>query len=99
MEFSTVSSPTPLSLLVQKLTEMAKEKKRTVVLAGRGKRLAVESHQDEMSALLSDGSVHATLGHEMRQTIGDVSTSLVVSGVAAGVLVMQTSLAAETAAV
>lgn len=92
MEFKNLSSPVPLHILGQTVAVLA-EAKRTIVIAGRGKRLAVESHQDEMQTILGpqSGAAHAGLGNEMRKTLGDVSTAFVVQGVSAGLLVMQAS--------
>ncbi|KAG9028794.1 K(+)/H(+) antiporter [Tulasnella sp. JGI-2019a] len=93
--FNTVESAAPLSQLIQRTTDLAAGK-RTIVVAGRGKRLAVTSHQDEMSTILGSGADSAaSLGSEMRKTLGDVSTALVVSGVPAGLLVMQASSASD----
>lgn len=95
MEFSTVTSPTPLRTLMQTSTGL-QEGKRLIVVAGRGKRLAAESHQDEMQALLSGGqSGHSGLGNEMRKTLGDVSTAFLIAGVGAELLVVQASAAVD----
>ncbi|KAG8893490.1 K(+)/H(+) antiporter, partial [Tulasnella sp. 417] len=90
--FTSLSSPRPLHSLVDKATEVASEK-RLIVVVGRGKRLAAESHHDEMKTLLNEeqGRKHGGLGNEMRNTLGDVATAFMVSRVSAGLLVMQAS--------
>ncbi|KAG9046427.1 K(+)/H(+) antiporter [Tulasnella sp. UAMH 9824] len=90
--FTSLSSPRPLHSLVDKATEVAAEK-RLIMVVGRGKRLAAESHHDEMKILLNEeqGRKHGGLGNEMRNTLGDVATAFMVSRVSAGLLVMQAS--------
>ncbi|KAG8952978.1 K(+)/H(+) antiporter [Tulasnella sp. 424] len=90
--FTSQSSPRPLHSLVNKASEVAAEK-RLIVVVGRGKRLAAESHQDEMKILLDEeqGRKHGGLGDELRNTLGDVATAFMVSRVSAGLLVMQAS--------
>ncbi|KIO20684.1 hypothetical protein M407DRAFT_81305 [Tulasnella calospora MUT 4182] len=90
--FTSLSSPRPLHSLVDKANEVAAEK-RLIVVVGRGKRLAAESHHDEMKTLLDEeqGRKHGGLGNEMRNTLGDVATAFMVSRVSAGLLVMQAS--------
>ncbi|KAG8907858.1 K(+)/H(+) antiporter [Tulasnella sp. 403] len=94
--FTTLSSPTPLKDLIARISGDAIGKRQLVVV-GRAKRLAVESHQDEMKSLLSEqqGFGHGGLGNEMRKTLGDVATAFVVSGVPAGLLVMQASASTQ----
>jgi len=94
--FNSLASPTPLNALVQQAAEKATAG-RLIVVVGRAKRLAVESHQDEMKTILGDqhGFGHGGLGNEIRQTIGDVATAFVVSGVSAGLLVMQATPASK----
>ncbi|KAG9009515.1 K(+)/H(+) antiporter [Tulasnella sp. JGI-2019a] len=98
MEFITITSPTPLRQLIQTVASMASNK-RMVVIAGRGKRLAVESHQDEMKLLLGAGGsatvINSNMGNEMRKTLGDVPTAFLASGVSAELLVMQASAAKD----
>jgi len=92
--FESMSSPTPLKSLISQVN-LDSTGKRVLVVVGRGKRLAVESHQDEMKSFLEGdhhhGSFASGLGNEMRKTLGDVATTFVVSGVSAGLLVMQAS--------
>lgn len=55
-------------------------------MLGRSRRLAVESHQLELKELMD---VTAGIGGEVKKTIGDVATALVVSGCNVGLVVMQ----------
>ncbi len=52
--------------------------KRLIVATGRARRLAVQSHQDELKMLLS--SHHMGQHSEIRKTIGDVAAGLLVGG-------------------
>ncbi|KAG8987370.1 K(+)/H(+) antiporter [Tulasnella sp. 427] len=95
--FTSLASPRPLHTLVDQASEVAGEK-RLIVVVGRGKRLAAESHHDEMRTMLSEehGRRHGGLGNEMRNTLGDVATAFMVSRVSAGLLVMQASANTST---
>lgn len=91
IHFSSVTSAAPLRSLMERSTGLSGGR-RLIVVAGRGKRLAAESHQDEMQVLLSGGqSGYGALGNEMRKTLGDVATAFLISGVGAELLVMQSS--------
>lgn len=91
IQFSTMTSATPLRSLMERSPSLSGGR-RLIVVAGRGKRLAAESHQDEMQVLLSGGqSGYGALGNEMRKTLGDVATAFLISGVGAELLVVQSS--------
>jgi len=93
--FSTMTSATPLKQLTQTSVGLAGGR-RLIVVAGRGKRLAAESHQDEMQTLLAGGQTgHSALGNEMRKTLGDVSTAFLISGPSAELMVVQASAAVD----
>jgi len=55
-------------------------------MVGRSRRLAVEDHTTELREVVHN---RKPIGGEVRRTIGDVGTALVVSGVKAGVVVLQ----------
>jgi len=61
-------------------------------LAGRSRRLAVENHRDELKQLVEE---HGSVGNEVKKTIGDVATALVVSGCKAGLVVIQAGAPTE----
>ena len=87
--FSTIHTHLPLHTIADKVSELStQDGLRIMVITGRGKRLAVESHHAEMQALLGeDPNVQA----EMRKTLGDVGTYLMKSGNVAPLIVMQAS--------
>ncbi|KAG8937216.1 K(+)/H(+) antiporter [Tulasnella sp. 418] len=94
ISFKTVTSPTPLQALTQHVRNIASQK-RVIAVVGRAKRMAAESHQDEMRTLLGStdhegGFWHAQgVGNEMRKTLGDVASAFVASGTETSLLVMQ----------
>ena len=90
VEFLEMGTPKPLHAIVGRVNEivdvMSEKKTRVLVMVGRSRRLMVESHTAELKEVLRNGK---PIGGEARRTIGDVGTALVVSGVKAGVVVLQ----------
>lgn len=89
VEFSEMGTPKPLHAIVGRVSEIVdtmSEKARVLVMVGRSRRLAVENHTPELREMLQNGK---SIGGEVKRTIGDVGTALVVSGVRAGVVVLQ----------
>jgi len=90
VEFLEMSTPKPLHAIVGRVNEvvdeMSQKKTRVLVMVGRSRRLAVEDHTAELKEALHGAK---PIGGEVRRTIGDVGTALVVSGVKAGVVVLQ----------
>ncbi|CAE6385977.1 unnamed protein product [Rhizoctonia solani] len=84
--FKTISTPTPLRSIIS-LAQTLSSKRRLISIVGRGKRLAVESHKDEMKEF--GGSP------EMGKTAGDVAAALFVSNVKGPVLVLQAAYASR----
>ena len=90
VEFLEMRTPKPLHAIVGRVgeivDEVSRKKARVLVMVGRSRRLAVEDHTTELREVMRDGK---PIGGEVRRTIGDVGTALVVSGVKAGVVVLQ----------
>ena len=90
VEFDKMGTPKPLHAIIGRVNDIAEEmsekKTRVLVMVGRSRRLAVEDHTAELREVLHNGK---PIGGEVRRTIGDVGTALVVSGVKAGVVVLQ----------
>ena len=90
VEFLEMTTPKPLHAIVGRVSgivdEMSQKKTRVLVMVGRSRRLAVEDHTAELREMLHGGK---PIGGEVRKTIGDVGTALVVSGVKAGIVVLQ----------
>ena len=85
-------SSTPLREVLTRIkteTDIAAQKKaRPFVAVGRARRLASESHHTELKELL-EGKPEGHVGSEMRKTMGDVAATFVVSGIVAGLVVVQ----------
>ena len=90
VEFLEMRTPKPLHAIVGRVDEIVDEmsgrKTRVLVMVGRSRRLAVEDHRVELKEVMHSGN---SIGGEVSKTIGDVGTALVVSGVRAGVVVLQ----------
>lgn len=88
IHFSEVHTPAPLHAAIQHVRALRETSPRLLVVAGRSRRLAKESHHVEMKRLLE--TCRSGLRPEgMRKTIGDVGTAMVVSGSASAVVVLQ----------
>lgn len=88
--FSTVSSARPLHTivdLVAELFEQSPQTKNVIVMAGRSRRMAVESHTGELQELIVERG--ASMSSMVPKTLGDVGAALVVSGATASLLVLQ----------
>jgi hypothetical protein len=108
IEFRELATPIPLHAAIQEADMLAESKAgegngwgkegRLLVMAGRSKRLAVESHQAELKELLEEyGSGTGTggygrVGSEVRKTLGDVASAFMLAGVGSGVVVMQAAI-------
>ncbi|TBU30002.1 Sodium/hydrogen exchanger family-domain-containing protein [Dichomitus squalens] len=96
MKFVEVSTPNPLHYIIENALKMSEtaveEHSRLLVLAGRSRRLAVENHHAELKTIMEE---HGGVGSEVKRTVGDVTTALVVSGCQANVIVFQAALASD----
>ena len=90
VEFLEMRSPKPLHAIIGHVDEvadqMSRKKARVLAMVGRSRRLAVEDHTAELKEVMRAGK---PIGGEVKRTIGHVGTALVVSGVRAGVVVLQ----------
>jgi len=90
MEFLEISTPTPLQAAVDHTTSQSQtaieHEKNLIVVLGRSRRLATEDHSQELKGLTEK---NGRIGGEVKRTIGDVATALVVSGCGAGLVVLQ----------
>ncbi|KAI0647892.1 Sodium/hydrogen exchanger family-domain-containing protein [Trametes meyenii] len=96
MHFSEVGTPAPLRYIIKQALAMSQsvvdERSRLLILTGRSRRLAVENHHAELKSVMEE---HGGIANEVKRTVGDVATSLVVSGCQASVLVFQATVSAE----
>ncbi|EIN12520.1 hypothetical protein PUNSTDRAFT_118323 [Punctularia strigosozonata HHB-11173 SS5] len=94
VEFVDLASPRPLHAVVQQVAALlpvsVDERARLLVLAGRSRRLAVENHAEELKAMVEE---HGGVNAEVRKTVGDVATAFVLSGLNAGLVVVQAASA------
>ncbi|CAE6350065.1 unnamed protein product [Rhizoctonia solani] len=84
--FKTISTPTPLRSIVSSIQTLG-SKRRLISIVGRGKRLAVESHKDELKEFGASA--------EMGKTAGDVAAALFVSNVKGPIVVLQAAYASR----
>lgn len=88
--FLEETAPSPLHATVQKAQQqqqLAEENSQTLmIVVGRSRRLAVEDHHDDLKELMEE---HGQVRSEIKKTIGDVASALLVSGCNAGVIVVQ----------
>ncbi|KAI0819223.1 Sodium/hydrogen exchanger family-domain-containing protein [Trametes gibbosa] len=96
MEFSEVGTPAPLRHVIKQALDMSESvagaRGRLLILAGRSRRLAVENHHAELKSVIEE---HGGIANEVKRTVGDVTTALVVSGCQASVMVFQASVSAD----
>jgi len=84
VRLDTLRSPIPLHAIVNRVTEEAKGPavasagKSLFVITGRSRRLAVESHLEEVRQILTEHG-HSSRGEESRKTVGDVATAFMVA--------------------
>ncbi|KAI8981158.1 Sodium/hydrogen exchanger family-domain-containing protein [Trametes punicea] len=96
MEFREHATPTPLLYIITQVRSISQSATAgdggLLVLTGRSRRLAAENHQEELKKVMHE---HGTVANEVRKTVGDVATSLVVSGCEASMIVFQAAVSAE----
>ncbi|KAE9409277.1 hypothetical protein BT96DRAFT_913438 [Gymnopus androsaceus JB14] len=93
MRFQDFSSPVPLHGVIAEANRYSSNagKTKLLVVAGRSRRLAVESHAKEVKTLMEEHHTHG-LGSEVRKTIGDVASAIVIAACAQEVLVVQAAV-------
>ncbi|KAF8313891.1 hypothetical protein DL93DRAFT_2228342 [Clavulina sp. PMI_390] len=83
VRFVEASSPRPIRHVVE-MVDAEFSDVRLIIATGRSRRLAAQSHQDEMNELLSGGGssgLGASLNvSEVRKTVGDVAAGLLFAG-------------------
>lgn len=71
-------------------SEASRTSKPLLVVAGRSRRMAVESHKRELQQFVTERG--ASLASEVSNTLGDVASVFVVVGGNASLVVMQATL-------
>ncbi|KAI6098205.1 Sodium/hydrogen exchanger family-domain-containing protein [Pisolithus sp. B1] len=92
IQFSELSTPTPLRAAIQRAATIRQAHTRLLIIAGRSKRLATESHHHELKEIFEE---YGTNGDMVRKTIGDVASAMVVSSSASTLVVLQAAILAE----
>lgn len=88
LTFREETATRPLHHVLEVASSAAHGHTRQIVVTGRSRRMAVESHQVELQRLV--GERGATLGAELPKTLGHVACAFVVAGSAqASLLVIQ----------
>lgn len=96
IHFSDAHTPAPLHAALRHARALRDTSPRLLIVTGRSRRLAKESHHAEMKRVLE--TYRPGVGLEgMRKTIGDVGTAMVVGGSASAVVVLQAADAAVLA--
>ena len=97
--FEEVSTPFPLrasldrgNALVTAVTSEAPSTgtKALIAVVGRGRRMAIESHERELQKILESSNI----GGDVRRTVGDVGTAFIVAS-DMSIIVLQATHASE----
>ena len=87
MDFRELATPIPLRAALQEANVLLESRRtRLLIVSGRSRRLAVESHQKELVELMGE---YGSVGSEVRKTVGEVASAFVVVGCGNGVVVVQ----------
>lgn len=102
--FETCTTSTPLASVISRASSLASSKSSTslIVVAGRGRRSSPAPAalvDNEIVSILAVAGQQPSTGAEMRKTMGDVATAVVVAGPAASFLVVQAGSEARKKAV
>jgi len=89
VEFCEIATPTPLNAINDRIQQLRNRSRvRTLIVAGRSRRMAVENHADELQTILDERG--ESIGPEVRKTVGDVATAcMAFAPRACGLLVLQ----------
>lgn len=90
IQFSEKQTDKPLHYIQTFASEFGSG--RLLVVLGRSRRLATDSHSAELKKLLSDN--HTSIGGEAAKTLGEVGTAVMSGGVGEGILVVQARVTA-----
>ena len=83
-----MQTPVPLHASLRHARTLRETSPRPLIVAGRSRRLAKESHREGMKRVLE--TYRPGIGLEgVWRTIGDVGTTMVVGGSASAVVVLQ----------
>jgi hypothetical protein len=93
VKFEDMVTPTPLRTLVDRANEESHGGKKILIVCGRSRRMAVESHHAELRAIMQENAAKGiSIGGDISRTIGEIATACLSSSVKANLLVMQAAL-------
>ncbi|KAI0650432.1 Sodium/hydrogen exchanger family-domain-containing protein [Trametes meyenii] len=87
VNFAEETSNTPLHSVVELATKSLPNRARLLLVAGRARRMAVESHFDELRHLCIEHN--ASLGTELPKILGEVASAFVAAGLGASMVIVQ----------
>lgn len=94
ISFSEIKTPMPLHTVVEYANNMsetsAERHAQPIVMVGRSRRLAVQSHHAEFIQLLDQ---YGGSGGEVKKTVGDVAAALMTARCKADIVVLQAAKA------
>ena len=93
IKFSEINTSRPLHTILELAQAESKRSIETweslLLVVGRGRRMATESHQVEMKQIMVE---HNTVPTEIRKALGEVASSFVSAKTAGNLLVLQAAL-------
>ncbi|KAH0831858.1 Sodium/hydrogen exchanger family-domain-containing protein [Lanmaoa asiatica] len=89
IHFSDTHTPVPIHAAIRHARALRETSPRLLIVAGRSRRLARESHHAEMKRVVETYCRPGVGVEVMRRTIGDVGAAMVSAGSASGVVVVQ----------
>ncbi|KAI0638492.1 Sodium/hydrogen exchanger family-domain-containing protein [Trametes polyzona] len=87
IDFAEEASNTPLHTILDIATRSLAGRGRLVIVAGRSRRMATDSHFEELRQLCVEHN--ASLGSELPKVLGDVASAFVAAGSNASIAVVQ----------
>ncbi|KAG7447669.1 cation/H+ exchanger [Guyanagaster necrorhizus] len=90
--FSKQEASEPLRAVLE-LVRAERSGVNVIVMMGRSRRMAVESHKSELAKIVAEKG--ASIGSSVTKTLGDVGAALVADGAKASLLVVQAAIAAS----
>ncbi|ETW84079.1 potassium:hydrogen antiporter [Heterobasidion irregulare TC 32-1] len=85
--FTEESTSKPLHRTIEMAAQLAQLPRSLFIVAGRSRRMAVDSHQAELRQLIAEKGI--SVGSEAPKTLGDVAAAYVATGVNASLVVLQ----------
>ena len=86
IQFSEVQTADPLHAALEQAASLAELKPRVLTVVGRSRRFAEETYHRELRQVMEE---HGHVGSEVRRTLGDVATAILLAGRGAGIIVLQ----------